>query len=249
MKISGNLKKKKAIILSPQRIKDLHNFILKNCERVEYTAVTAANTRISFENIEELLAYDNFKTRRITELEITGYVGRSRIITVYIANWNLLSVTNYGTTVRCDYQLPSVEAETLFLHAFEEWYSMCIASYWLLGKFSINGALLLPGAFIWFLRLMFGGTFIEIDYGNIALLSALAIFCVVGFMLAKIINYIDTHFLGSLFPAIVFLWGEEEKRYEKWGTFRSNLLWGIIIALLLGLLTNFLYDTLKSLYV
>ena len=31
--------------------------IMNNCERVEYTAVTAADTRISFENIDELLLY------------------------------------------------------------------------------------------------------------------------------------------------------------------------------------------------
>ena len=57
MIVSGNIKKKKAIILSPQRIWDLHHMIMNNCERVEYTAVTAADTRISFENIDELLLY------------------------------------------------------------------------------------------------------------------------------------------------------------------------------------------------
>ena len=246
MVISGNIKKKKAIILSPERIKDINSIVLHHCERIEYTAMTAANTRISFESIEELLDYDNFEPRRISELEITGYKKYSRIITINIAEWSIFSPVNYGTTIRVDYQLPSVEAETLFLHAFDEWYNKCIASYWLIGKFSVRGVLFIPSAFICFLRFVFGGPSADIDYGNIALLCVLAIFTVVCFVIAKLINYVDAKLIGNLFPAIAFLWGEETERYKKWENLRSNLLWGVIIALLLGLLTNFLYDTLKG---
>ena len=103
MTISGNIKRKKAIVLSPQKVRDINRIVLQNCDRIEYAAVTAAKTRISFEDIDELLDYDNFKPRRITELEITGYSGYSRMITIEISEWSLFSVANYGTTIRCDY--------------------------------------------------------------------------------------------------------------------------------------------------
>lgn len=248
MIISGSIARKKAITITPERLRQLHALIAKYCERVEFTAETVADTRISFESIDELLSYDNFKPRRIKMLEVTGYNQYSRVITTYIGDWKILSIFNYGTTIRCDYQLTSVDAERLFLSAFEDWYKMSIARYWLLGKFSLNGVLLIPGAFFWFLRLVCGGSpLIEIDFGNYTLLAALAILTLGAFVVIKIINYIDVFFFANLFPAVAFLWGEEEGRYKRWDALRINLLWGIVIATLVGLLVNFLFETMKGL--
>ena len=246
MKISGKIKCKKSVILTPDSLKALCDIILKHCERIEFSAETYAKTSIAFDNLEELLNYDNYKPRRIISLEVAGYTKYSRFISVEIGDFNLSPISNYGSTVRCNYQLPSVDAETIYKNDFDTWYQKAKASYWLLGKFSLNGAIFVPSAFITFVRFCYGAK-AEVDLSNPTVIGTLVIVTVAIVGLMYIVKMIDAHLLGNLFPAVVFKWGEEEKRNEKWERFRSNLLWGIIIALLLGLVTNYLYDTLKGL--
>lgn len=246
MKISGKIKRKKSIIISYERIKALCSIILKHCERLEFSAETCAKTNISFDNVDELLEYDNFKPRRIICLEIDGYIGYSRIISVEIGNLDFYPIVNYGSTIRCDYKLPSVDAEIIFKSDFETWYQKVKSNYWLLGKFSFNGLLFVPSAFITLIRFIAGDE-LGIDVSNGWILGEMVVVTMSACTLLYILKLLDVHLLGNLFPAVAFLWGEEEKRNEQWGRFRSNLLWGIIITLLLGLVTNYLYDTLKGL--
>lgn len=246
MTISGKIKKKKAVILSPERINLLCDIILKHCERLEFTAETYAQTRILFDSLEELLAYDNFKPRRIVKLEVDGYNGYSRAISVEISDLNFSLLVNYGSTVRCDYKFSSVDQETIFKSNFETWYEKIVADYWFLGKFSFTGLLFVPSAFITLIRLVAGHT-LEMDLSNVVTLAVIAVATILVIALSYSAKWLDAHFLGNLFPAVAFVWGEEEKRNEKWEKFRSNLFWGIVIALLIGLVTNYLYDTLIGL--
>ena len=246
MKISGRIKKKKAVIISPDRLRELCDIIVKHCDRLEFSAETYARTSITFDSIEELLNYDNFKPRRLISLDVEGYVGYSRIISVEIGNLSISPITNYGRTLLCDYQLPSIDAETVFKNDFETWFQKAKSGYWLLGKFSFNGLLFIPSAAITLIRLL-AGERAEIDLSNTVLLAALLFVIALSVALVYLLKFLDTYLLGNLFPAVVLLWGEETTRFEKWQKFRSNLLWGVIIAVLLGLMTNYLYDTLKGL--
>lgn len=246
MKISGKIKKKKSVIVSPERIRLLCDIILKHCERLEFSAETYAKTRIFFDSIDELLEYDNFKPRRIISVEIDGYIGYSRTISVEIGDLNFSPIVNYGSTVRCDYELPSVDTETIFKSDFETWYQKTKSGNWLLGKFSFSGLVFVPSALITLIRVMCGDK-LGVNLSDGLVLCAMIIITLLTFLFLHILKLLDVHLLGNLFPAVVFQWGEEEKRYEKWEKFRSNLFWGIVIALLLGLLTNYFYDTLKYL--
>ena len=246
MTISGKIKKKKAVILSPERINLLCDIILKHCERLEFTAETYAQTRISFDSLEELLAYDNFKPRRIVKLEVDGYNGYSRSISVEISDLNTSLIANYGSTIRCDYKFCSIDQETVFKSDFEIWYEKVVADYWFLGKFSFTGLLFVPSAFITLIRLVAGHR-MELDLSNGIILGSIIFVTLATFAIFYIIKWLDTNILGNLFPAVSFLWGEEEKRNKKWEKFRSNLLWGVVIAILVGVVTSYLYDTLIGL--
>lgn len=246
MKISGRIKKNKAVIISPDRLKELCDIMTKHCDRLEFSAKTYAQTSITFDSIEELLDYDNFKPRRLIFVDVDGYVGYSRIISVEIGNFNIFSITNYGRTLLCDYQLPTIDAEAVFINDFETWFQKITSGYWLLGKFSFSGLLFIPSATITVIRMIVGER-ADIDLMNTATLAVLVVVIVLTVALICLLNFLDCYLLGNLFPAVVFQWGEETTRYEKWERFRSNLLWGVIIALLLGLVTNYLYDTLKVL--
>ena len=246
MKISGKINKKKAVIVSPDRIRLICAAMLKHCERLEFLAETYSKTSISFDDIDEFLEYDNFKPRRIVSVEIAGYIGYSRIISVEIGDLNFSPIVNYGSTIRCDYKLDSVDAETIFKSDFETWYQKIKSNYWLLGKFSFTGLFFVPSAFITLIRIL-SGMDLGLDLANILVWVAIIIVTLFVWGLICCLRLLDIHLLGNLFPAAVFLWGEEEKRFAKWDKFRSNLLWGVFMAVLLGLVTNYFYDTLRGL--
>lgn len=247
MKITGEIKGKKAIIIDSERLKVLSNIIVKHCDNIEYSAETVAKTNITFESLDELLEYDNFKPRRIISVEMKGYSGYSHVVSIQIGNFNLSPFVNYGRTVKCYYQLQSIEAETIFKTDFATWYQKVQAPYWLVGKVSLFGLLLFPSIFHVLVQLIIGSPKAEMDISNPVVLTVFAVVCiaVIGFILT--IKMVDAYILGNLFPAVVFNWGEEVNRNEKWERYRSSWLWGSIITILLGLLVNYLYDSLKIL--
>lgn len=246
MKISGKIKKNKAVIISPDRIKLLCEIILKHCERLEVSGETYSDTKIVFDGVEELLNYDNFKPRRLKGVEIAGYTDFTRMISVEVGDFNLSPLVNYGTTVRCDYNLSSIDAETVFKSDFEVWFEKVKSSYWRWGKFSFRGVVFAPCAFITLVRL-FSGNHLDIDLSNVFTLGLLVCVILACWGIIWVLKQVDEIIVGNLFPSVVFDWGEESKRFAKWESFRSNLLWSIIIAVIIGLLTSYLYDTLKGL--
>lgn len=245
MIISGKYKRKKAILVTPERLRELSDILLKHCERIEYNARTKAGTRIEFESIEELLSYDNFKTRRIVELELTGYRGYSRVIEVSLGDQNYSILLNYGSTIRCDYKLSTIDEESILLNNIKTWFEKSKCSYWFLGKFSLSGMVFVPSFFISFVRFV-SGSKAEFDTSNIHIWLILALVTIGMIGIWGLIGFIDEHFLANLFPAVAFKWGEEAERYDKWGKYRSNLLWGVIIAIIIGLVTSYLYDSIKG---
>lgn len=245
MTVSGRINKKKSVIITPERLYELCEIILKHCSRLEFTAETNAKTSLSFENIDELLKYDNYKSRRIIELEITGYIDYSRKITLTIGYLGINLLTNYGRTIEINYNLDSIDKETIFKSDFEKWYEKSTSNFWILGKFSLNGLLSIPSAFITFIRWICGNK-VNVDISNAMVFVAIILLTIVCVGILYLIKLFDAYVIGNLFPGVIFNWGEEANRFEKWSKFRSNLLWGIIIAGILGLVTTYLYDTLKG---
>ena len=246
MKISGKIKKRKAIIISAESLQNLCDIVLKHCERIEFSAETYAKTSITFDNLEELLKYDNFKPRRIISLELTGYNDHFRTISIEIGDVNFSPIVNYGCTMRSNYCFSSVDSETVFIKDLDIWYQKAKSNYWLIGKFSFMGLLFVPSAIVTLIRFIFGIR-TDIDLSNSMVLIALLIVLALCAAVMTVLKLIDAYVLGNLFPAVVFQWGEEIKRFKKWDKLRSNLLWAIIIALIMGVVGNYIYDTLKGL--
>ena len=81
MTLDGRFEYKRALVLTPERIKELETIFRKYCERVFYEATTVAETDISFVSVDELLNYDNFQNRKLKSLTVTGRNGIDRIVT------------------------------------------------------------------------------------------------------------------------------------------------------------------------
>lgn len=241
LKISGIIERKRAVIINAERLKSLCEIILKHCTELEFSAKTYAGTKISFNSMDELLDYDNYKPRRIKSLELKGYTGYSLNISVEIGDLSVCMIRNYGSTVRCYYQLSSTDSETIYKNDFDVWYKKAVAPYWAWGKFSLGGLIFIPAVSVTFVRIC--GINVGTNNSDIvALIFAMMLGCILG-VAAKLC---DIYLLKNLFPAVLFEWGEENNRNQKWRKYRSNLLWGIIMVIVMGVITNYIYDMLKN---
>lgn len=242
MTISGKIVKMKALIVTPTSMKELCKILNKYSTRLSFEAKTYSHTDITFDTIDELLNYDNFKPRRIKELQITAYRNFTRVITVYIGkDFNLFHLTNYNETVNCSYQFDCVDDETLFKEKFNTWFDKAKSGYWLLGKFSFLATFCVPSILITAIRIGLNAP-INADVSGLAILVAI----LAGGVFFWSAWFLDYHVLNNLFPPVLFNWGEESKRFEKWNKLRSNIFWGIIMALIIGLITSYLFDTIMK---
>lgn len=78
--------------------------------------------------------------------------------------------------------------------------------------------------------------------------SIIIIICslIFGYFLVNFAKFVDNKILSNLFPSVVFCWGEEAKRFEKWSKLRTNIFWGIIVTALIGLVTSYLFKILTG---
>ena len=238
LKISGKWHYSKALILDEDRMQELNKLILEFYERAEYSATSFKGSEIQFTSIEELLSYDNYEKQRIKELTIFGYNGYKHCIffNIKISDSEFL---NYYRTVNCTYTLDSVDKETLLLSKIEKFFSKATARYWLLGKFSLYGIIAIPSMLTSFCKYLVGEKVsLEVP---LQMLLIIIIGCI-GFLFC--IRWFDKHFLLNLFPPVSFLWGEELVRNEKWVKLRSNVFWGIIMAILIGLVGTFIANSI-----
>ena len=79
MTINGKISYHKALVLTPERISELEAVLKKHCDKITYEATTVSGVEIAFENVDELLDYENFEKKRIKDLTVIGYKGYSRV--------------------------------------------------------------------------------------------------------------------------------------------------------------------------
>jgi uncharacterized membrane protein len=69
---------------------------------------------------------------------------------------------------------------------------------------------------------------------------------VFAYFLIAFAKFIDSKILANLFPAVVFCWGEEVEQFEKWSKLRANIFWGMIVAILIGFVTSYLFKIITG---
>lgn len=216
-------------------MQSINSLLTEFCDRIEWAAMTYRKTDIQFDTLEELLSYDNYSSNRIVQLEITGYQNWKRFARIEIQS-DEMGLINYGSTLSCSYTVDSIDSELNFINQLEIILKKATASYWLLGKFSLFGTISAPSMLSTICGIITGGYArpkdISFTIALIIIASALVIILVS--------RWIDKHFLRNLFPPIQFLWGEEVSRNSKWEKLRSNIFWGIIIALLIGIVAGYI---------
>ena len=117
-------------------------------------------------------------------------------------------------------------------------FEKCKASYWIIGKFSAWGLSIIVSLITTIVQMCRGTMKFDKSFP--------AVYLIIGIIVALILWSIplsfDYYIMNRLCPSVVYKWGEEVSRQERFEKFRSNFFWGIIMALVIGLATNIVYS-------
>ena len=230
MKINGKFEYKKAIKLTKTRLQELESVLLRYTDRMSYSGRTLLGNEISFDDLTEVLDFENFGNQRLVSLDIYGHKGYSRIIHIKIcADEGIL--VNYNNTV-----------VSLFTNELSNFFEKCKTSYWLLAKMRTLTFLLILVIFIVLISCAFLLANGHLKSLFSASVSPFGVFLAI--LLCSSTYFLDSKLLCFFIP-VVFYWGEEISRFDKYEKLRSNLWWGVVIAIFVGIISSFLYSLIN----
>ena len=238
MKLSGTYAYYKALIISKERLQELQSILFEFCDHIDVYAITEQSIQLQFNDFEEMLSYDNYAERKISELELIGYNGSYRIINIKLFSTPGL-FHHYKKTVECHYTLDCIESETLFKSKLQILFKKSTARYWLIGKISLLGTIMICSLIFAFYTYFFKKSYNSngIQTGNYLQLI-IAIIVVLGSF------FIDRKILYKIFPSVTFLLGEEIENNDRIANLRKNIFWCVIVAMIIGILVTCLYNKL-----
>ncbi len=237
MEIEGNFSYSKSLVLTKERILDLVEILEGYCERIKYEVVTINNLTITFQSKEELLAYDNYGKKRIKELTISGYSKYSRVFRMDYLSKQWGSLLGYWKTVKCSHAFSDMKDAEQFKEAILLLLRKATPSYWWVGKISTWGIIWISSALSTVYYIFTGKAFKYEGGAGLFFVGGAIAFLIIALSVS-----FDYYIIGSLYPPISFAWGEELNRAQKNDRLRGNIFWVIVIGIIVGLLTSFLFN-------
>lgn len=244
MVINGRMEYKKAVILTSEKMYDLQTLIQKYCDRICYKAKTISDSEISFSSLDELLQYDNFESRSIKTLQISAFGKKAQSFYLYFET-DILSFgfTGYGETFHCYYEVETVDIETNLRDEINTFLRKITAGYWLIAKFRLFGLLMLF-CYIALVYMFSHKISIADDEDIMSAIVPTIVGLFISFGIVVFVKTVDQKFLQRCFPPIAFAWGEGKTQFEKSQRLRGNLFWGLIIAVIAGVIATFISNYL-----
>lgn len=244
MVINGRTEYKKAVILTSEKMHDLQALIQKYCDRVCYKATTIGDSEISFSSLDELLQYDNFGSRSIKTLHISASGKTVQSFRLYFeADILSFGFTGYSETFHCYYEVETVDIETNLRDEINTFLRKITAEYWLIAKFRLFGLLMLF-CYIALVYMLLHKISIAVDKDIVSSIISTIVSLFIGFGIVVFVKTVDQKFFKRCFPPIAFVWGEGKTQFEKSQRLRGNLFWGLIIAVIAGVIATFISNYL-----
>lgn len=257
MEIAKAYSENKAVYVRHEELRYLHEFLTNSFSNVSYSANCIDDSTIHFNNIEELLSFENPNFRKIRSLEIYGdnEDGESKFYKPYLTYKNNLRIIlgdkHMTSTISYKFNLNDLDTANrlenelkLRLKEFRPW-------YWFLAKF--NFVLGISAA--WFILSMLTGILsiqekiekmpiqktspdLSLNEHLVIIFAGIALIYSISYPLNKIKEYV--------FPKTVIELGRQKKRNNNRHQVIYLIFIGVFLALLLNVLGGFIYDFIKG---
>ncbi len=235
MNISGSLTYGKAIIVTPDNIRNLVNIIYKYCDVVKYSAINKMKETINFDNIDQLINYDNFENTKIESLTIIGKNSKNtwHDIVKCVFKADEKGLLSYRTTFKCNYEFESDDSKKLLVEEISLLLRKMKAPYWIASKINIFTVGFVVSFTLLFYTWKPENIINKPPFMLYIAVTSIAILAVaLGF---KILALIEIG-LKWLLPPIIFDWGEEHKHLIKSNEIRHNFIWCICVGLIVTII-------------
>ena len=228
---------KKIIVLENQRMQELRDLLLKHCDRITFQAITANKAEITFESFDELMEFSNFGDDKIVSLSLWCYAPNEYSYKIKIEFSSQDPFHN--ETMRCQYNFSNTDEESILISdlqkflekstAYNTAYKICEwASYFffiVLGilpiYFPVNGKAIY--------KLLSGKGYLFVF-----------VFITEFISYAGLYHLFKKQILKRVYPRVIYAWGEEEKRFNELKALRSNLFWGVFVAIVINIVVGIL---------
>ncbi|HLF63116.1 MAG TPA: hypothetical protein VI603_05175 [Saprospiraceae bacterium] len=239
-------KKNFSILVDEEKLTELHNFLIKNFNKIDFSGTTSDNTQLKFRDIIDLFGYPNHNERRLLKIDIEcreGMGDEEAGLSITLGNeysFSSESVRYYLRYDNLDWGFRLDDELNKHLREFKTWYSKITIYDLTIGvPFLFFGFVMLYGSFDYVLKLCGYKGYIEYTANSTKSSSYLLFVLLVilfgaGYLLQKIRQF--------LFPKLFIALGKQKKAYLNRKTL-SYVLFGVIaLGIILNLFSSWLYN-------
>ena len=249
----------RAVALDKERLTELETILLKYCSQITYETTDQSKQIAKYNSIDELVCGDNFGQKKVRILDIHGTGDNQNKLHVRFNCYRIRPLIDTFRVFECEYELSDKQEQFRLIDDLILFSKKARVGYWLFAKMRLFDlyvfALVVVAAgaeyFGWpdmvrtlenlgAPKALTGTLFISCTYRTLVLLGTMAAVAIVD---SCVFNPI---MLKLFFPPVNFLWGEEIRFYNKRKNLRNQIVWGVLIALCVSLLSALLYDYLKT---
>lgn len=222
----------KNILFDEPRLKELNSILERHSDDVSFSAKTKDKSELKFDSIDELVSYENCKNERIASIKAFCYKRElsSHSIVAYFPS-------EIGKeTASIEYEFANTDDESIFLSEIMK-----------LLKKSVECNTISTILDIVFLIIFFISGFIYAFYRFKNSLSVNSGEHIFPYLALSLVCYIffSKYVLQYFFPRVVFLVGEEIKRYEDIKRLRKGF-FSTVLGILSGLVVNYFWQLLHK---
>ena len=235
MNIHGSFKYKSAIILTRERVKEIEKTLLKDFNDLNCYVITYSKDTVRFDTIDELLDYDNFGEWKIKSLHIDGTKPGGQKIEIYFrAEMGLL--VSFSSTIEISYTVSDLKEIVALKEQALLIFKKCKAPYNLISKFALYSVICI----ISIVSAIFTLSLPDVQIATLAFnVKSIVVMMLTGIIAGFLIIKFPTGW-GKLFPPIVYYWGEEIGVSDRRNQLRTNIFWGVFVALIIGVITTYI---------
>ena len=233
--IERKIKYNKSLKIDEEALRELDNLYDETESKAIYSVETENNIHYNFNNLDEFLSHDFSSDIKKLKISRRDYSIKNNLDIEFEIDY-LSPFTVYGTIAEISYSTSDENIDILLREKISQFYKKNSTFNWIIGKMGLFGYL---SIFI----VVVGVITLIIDYINNKSTSNfnLTVFFIVwliGFMLFSLIRKLDNIVCRKWFKPIIYYIGKQKEQWNKIAKTKSNIFWGIIIAIIVGIVTT-----------
>lgn len=221
-----------------KEIDEIYNFLNM---QPEYIIETKEKATYKYENTELLLKGKFDEEVLNLSIQPQQYDLKNKIY-FYFEVYNGV-IFNYDEVAICKYTIENDEKDVILRDKINKLYRNHTKTDWLIGKIGLSFIIYI----LTFICSIYGMFLLINDklkittetniYTNMYILS-------MSIITILLIKQFDTYMCKKIFSPIVYYLGYQKEKWNRMEKLRSNILWGILISLLVGIIGSYIYSHL-----